>query len=267
MATDVLRVERDPDGFATLTFNRPDKLNTLSLALRQALARAVAELEADPAIGALILTGSGRAFTAGLDLDEWAAAGQGDLAAGTHDGAGAYAEGGDAVAALQQFSGPVIGAINGLCITGGLEIALACDLLLASADARFADTHVKVGLLPGWGGSVRLLQRIGAVRAKELALTGRFFSADEALAWGLLNRVLPAPELLPAAQALARQILANPRDGVARYKRLLDREAGLAGGDALQLERDASRANNLPLTRAEIEARLSLLRRQPARSS
>jgi enoyl-CoA hydratase len=118
------------------------------------------------------------------------------------------------VAALAHFSGPVIGAINGLAITGGVEIALACDLLIASSDARFADTHVKVGLLPGWGGSVRMQQRIGPHRAKELALTGRFFSADEALAWGFVNRVVAAAELRAEAQALARQMLANDRAGL-----------------------------------------------------
>lgn len=264
MSQEALRIERDPDGFATVTLNRPDKLNTLSVALRRELTRAMAELEADPGVGAVILTGAGRAFTAGLDLDEWAAEGHGNLAEGRHEGAAAYLAESDAVAALQQFTGPVIGAINGLCVTGGLEIALACDLLLASSEARFADTHVKVGLLPGWGGSVRLQQRVGAVRAKELALTGRFFSAQEAYDWGLLNRVVPAAELLPAAQALARLIVANPPAGVAAYKRLLDEEAGLPGTQALAHERATSRANNLPVTRAEIDRRLALLRRQPA---
>jgi len=137
MAYETLLVERHVDGYATIVFNRPDKLNTLSIALRRELLRAVQELEADPAIHVLILTGSGRAFTAGLDLDEWSVA----------PAAGAWEH--DAVAALAHFSGPVIGAINGLAITGGVEIALACDLLIASSDARFADTHVKVGLLPG----------------------------------------------------------------------------------------------------------------------
>ena len=223
MAYETLLVERHVEGYATIVFNRPDKLNTLSIALRRELLRAVQELEADPAIHVLILTGSGRAFTAGLDLDEW----------GVAPAAGAWEH--DAVAALAHFSGPVIGAINGLAITGGVEIALACDLLIASSDARFADTHVKVGLLPGWGGSVRMQQRIGPHRAKELALTGRFFSADEALAWGFVNRVVAAAELRAEAQALARQMLANDRAGLIAYKKLLNDEAGLTLAEAFAL--------------------------------
>ncbi len=245
-----LLVERHADGFATITFNRPAKLNTLSIALRRELGQAVDELEADPAIHVLILTGSGRAFTAGLDLDEWS----------TAPAAGAWEH--DAVAALQRFGGPVIGAINGLAITGGVEIALACDLLVAARDARFADTHVKVGLLPGWGGSVRLQQRIGPHRAKELALTGRFFSADEALAWGFVNRVVEPERLRAEAEALARQMLAHPPDGLRAYKQLLNDEAALPLAEAFRLERERARAANVGVTREEIDARLARLRRQ-----
>jgi enoyl-CoA hydratase len=250
MAYDHLLVEPHADGFATVTLNRPEKLNTLSIALRRELAQAVAALQADPAVHVLVLTGAGRAFTAGLDLDEWSQA----------PAAGAWEF--DAVAAVRQFRGPVIGAINGLAITGGVEMALACDLLIASTAARFADTHVKVGLLPGWGGSVRLQQRVGPHRAKEMALTGRFLGADEALAWGLVNRVVPPEELLPQAQALARELLAHPSAGVAAYKRLLDDEASLPLGEALAFEREQARAANLGVTREEIDARLARLRRQ-----
>ena len=247
---ETLRVQCSDEGFATIAFNRPDKLNTLSIALRRELQQAVAALEADPAVRVLILTGTGRAFTAGLDLDEWSLA----------PAAAAWEL--NAVAAIGQFSGPVIGAINGLAITGGLEIALACDLLVAASDARFADTHAKVGLLPGWGGSVRLQQRLGSHRAKELALTGRFFDAQEALAWGLVNRVVPPERLLEEAQALARQMLANVPEGVVAYKRLLDTEAGLPLAEALAYERDAAQVANLDVSREDIDARLARLRRQ-----
>ena len=250
MSFEHLLVERHADGYATIVLNRPDKLNTLSIALRRELRRAVDELESDPVIGVLILTGAGRAFTAGLDLDEWSAA----------PAAGAWEH--DAVAALERFSGPVIGAINGLAITGGVEIALACDLLIASSEARFADTHVKVGLLPGWGGSVRMQQRIGPHRAKELALTGRFFSADEALAWGFVNRVVAPAQLRAEAEALARQMLANDRAGLIAYKKLLNDEANLTLAGAFEHERAVSRAANVGVTRAEIEARLDRQRRQ-----
>ncbi len=248
---ETLLVERHPDGFASVTFNRPEKLNTLSIKLRRELAQAVAELEADASIHVLILTGAGRAFTAGLDLDEWSDA-QPAAAAFEHD----------AVAALLQFKGPIIGAINGLAITGGVEIALACDLLIASSAARFADTHVKVGLLPGWGGSARMVRRIGLLRAKELALTGRFMGAEEALAWGFVNRVVAPEQLLPEAQALARQMLANPPAGLRAYKHLLDEEAAVALGTAFEIERAAAMAANAGVTRSEILDRLDRLRRQ-----
>lgn len=245
-----LIVERHADGYATIVFHRPEKLNTLSIALRRELAMAVAALEADPAIRVLILTGQGRAFSAGLDLDEW---GQAPAAAAWEH---------DAVQAILPFSGPVIGAINGLAVTGGLELALACDLLVASTEARFADTHTKVGLLPGWGGSVRLQQRIGLHRAKEMALTGRWVSADEALAWGLVNRVVSPERLRAEVESIAREMLGAVPGGLAAYKRLLDDEATLPFGEALALERNRARAANLGVTREQIDARLVRLRRQ-----
>jgi enoyl-CoA hydratase len=247
-----LRVERRDEGFATIVLNRPDKLNTLSIALRRELADAVARLEADPAIHVLILTGEGRAFTAGMDLDEWDADG----------GVAAKAYEFDAVAAIQQFSGPVIGAINGMAITGGLEIALCCDLLLASSEARFADTHVKVGLLPGWGGSARMLRRVGIARAKEIALTGDFFSAAQAHEWGLVNHIYPPERLQAEAEALALRMVQNPPAGLAAYKQLLDEESRCSLAEALRIEREASVAANSGVTRAEIESRLAGLRRK-----
>jgi enoyl-CoA hydratase len=256
MPFETLLVDRSTEGFATVTLNRPEKLNTLSIQLRRELGQAVAELEADPAIQVLIITGAGRAFTAGLDLDEWATPGLSPAGALEHD----------AVAALLQFKGPVIGAINGLAITGGVEMALACDVLIASCDARFADTHVKVGLLPGWGGSVRMIRRIGLHRAKELALTGRFMGADEALAWGFVNRVVAPEQLLPEAQALAQQMAANPAAGLRAYKQLLDEEAGMSLAEGLIVERAASTAANAGVSREEIEERLARLRRQGGKS-
>ena len=202
----------------------------------------------------LILTGAGRAFTAGLDLDEWAANGVVAAAAYEHD----------AVAALQRFSGPVIGAINGLAITGGVEIALACDVLIASSDARFADSHAQVGLLPGWGGSARMVRRIGVHRAKELALTGRFLGAEEAAAWGFVNHVVAPDQLRPRAErAMAREMLACvPEARLVAYRRLLDEEEGMTLADALKHERAASLANNTPVSRDEIDTRLARLRRK-----
>ncbi len=148
MPEPVLLVEKR-DGIATLTLNRPDKLNALSRALRQAIADTFTELADDPEVTVVIVTGAGRAFSAGIDLKEAAAAAPGSA----FTGAGM-------LAAIQRFSGPVIGAINGYAVTGGFELALACDLLVASSEARFADTHARVGILPGWGLSQKLPRRL-----------------------------------------------------------------------------------------------------------
>ena len=160
-------IERNPAGYAVLTLNRPEKLNALSIELRGELTAALAELRREAAVRVLILTGAGRAFCAGLDLNE--------LSGGPSNSARAFEL--DVVSALLQFEGPVIGAINGVAATGGFELAMACDILLASTAAQFADTHAKVGLLPGWGLSVRLPRRVGLHRAKEMAFTARFLSA------------------------------------------------------------------------------------------
>ncbi|KXS15899.1 ClpP/crotonase [Gonapodya prolifera JEL478] len=114
---------------------------------------------------------------------------------------------------------PVIGAINGVAITGGLELALACDILIGSTNASFADTHARVGVIPGWGLSQHLSRLIGISRAKELSLTGNFLPASSAVSWGLLNRVVTPAELLPAVKKLAKDIASIDPDMVQRYNR------------------------------------------------
>ena len=244
-----LRVRRSDEGWAVLTLDRPDKLNTLSIGLRRALDSAIRELEADPDVRVLILTGQGRVFTAGLDLDEWEATAE--------PAAGAFVH--DAVRSIRRFSGPVIAAIQGAAITGGLEIALACDVIVASSEATFVDTHVRVGLLPGWGGSVRMVRRIGLHRAKELAFTARALSAREAADWGLVNHVVDADRLLPFAEDLARQMTKADAAHLAAYKRLLDDVAERPMGDALEHEARCARAFDAQSTLAQIRERLRRL--------
>lgn len=229
-----------------MTLNRPEKFNTLSIAMRKEFAMKVAELELDSDTHVLILTGAGRFFTAGLDLDEWES---GDTAA-----AGAFDN--DFVEALRKFSGPVIAAVNGPAITGGLEIILACDFIVAAANARFADTHVNVGLLPGWGGSVRMIERVGLARAKELAFTGQFFSADEAHLWGLVNHVVQAEELLTHSQKIARQMLKADPAHLKAYKALLDHEANMIFNSSLMYEREKAMQVNVKSSLAQIKLRL-----------
>jgi enoyl-CoA hydratase len=246
-ATPGIEVLRSGKGWATLVLDGSDRLHTLSVALRQSLDRIVRELEADPEVQVLILTARGRIFTAGLNLEEWE--GGAGLAAGAFE----Y----DAVASLRRFTGPVIGAIQGAAITGGLEIALACDLVVASSAASFTDTHVRVGLLPGWGGSVRLVRRIGLARAKELALTAGTLSAQQALDWGLVNHVVEPEELMALAESLASRMLQAKPEDLKAYKRLLDEVAGRSLDDALIHERREAMAFNARSTLTQIRARLA----------
>jgi enoyl-CoA hydratase len=163
------------DAVATVTLNRPEAMNALSRALRAELARVMQALDAREDVRAVVLTGAGdRAFTAGLDLKELSQdrAAMSDTTGTTPDA--------NPVKAVEQCRKPVIGAINGVAITGGFELALACDILLASPNARFADTHARVGIMPGWGLSQKLSRRIGVSRAKELHFTGNFLDAATA---------------------------------------------------------------------------------------
>lgn len=235
---------------ATVTLNRPEAMNALSKALRADLAAAMRELAADDSIRAIILTGAGtRAFTAGLDLKE--------LGADTSNLGAANATSADEnpVKAIELCPQPVIGAINGVAITGGFEVALACDIRIASTGARFADTHARVGVMPGWGLSQKLSRLIGISRAKELSLTGNFLDAETACQWGLVNRVVAPEALLPAAQALARDIASADPAMVRAYKALIDDGFALPFGEAMALEQSRSSAANRSVSADEVEAR------------
>jgi enoyl-CoA hydratase len=224
----ILLVERN-DGIATLTLNRPAAMNALSRELRSTIAAAFREIAADPGIGAVIVTGRGRAFCAGLDLKE--------LGGETDGGSpGALLEETDMVAALRACAVPVIGAVNGFAITGGFELALACDLLIASPLARFADTHARVGIVPGWGLSQLLPRLIGIGRAKELSFTGNFLDAEQALAWGLVNRIVAPEDLVPTCRALARDMLSCDRATLLAVKRVYDEGYRGTLGDGLRIE-------------------------------
>jgi len=250
MADPVLLVDR-ADGVATLTLNRPQALNALSRELRHALRTAVVELPRAGDVDVLILTGSGRAFCAGLDLKELGgeSSSQGEIVAAVGGGDESLL---DAMAACPL---PIIGAINGFAITGGFELALGCDVLIASSEARFADTHARVGILPGWGLSQKLSRAIGISRAKELSLTGNYCSAEQAAAWGLVNRVVPPAELLAVCQALAQDMRSCVPDVLRAYKRVIDQGFATTFGDGLRLETEANRAHARTLTPDTLAAR------------
>ncbi|GGC46709.1 enoyl-CoA hydratase [Chelatococcus reniformis] len=244
-----LVIERS-DAIATITLNRPDAMNALSKALRRDLADAINGINADDAIRVVILTGAGhRAFTAGLDLKEL---GHDQDALGA---ANAETADRNPVKAIEMCTKPVIGAINGVAITGGFELALACDVLIASVDARFADTHGRVGIMPGWGLSQKLSRLVGLYRAKELSLTGNFIDAQTAQAWGLVNRVVARDELMPQARQLAAEMAQLEPVMLVGLKRLIDDGFGLPLDAALALEQERSIQHNRAVTPAAVEAR------------
>ena len=233
---------------ATLTLNRPHAMNALNRELRLALVAACEALEADENVRVVILTGSGpRAFTAGLDLKELGADDAALAAAGTHADD-------NPCRAIESLTKPVIGAINGVAITGGFELALACDVLIASDTARFADTHARVGIMPGWGLSQKLSRLIGISRAKELSFSGNFLDAETAERWGLVNRVYKADELLPAARKLAHEMTSCDPVLLRGYKKMIDDGYAMPFGDALKEEIRRSAAHAASVTAESVEA-------------
>jgi enoyl-CoA hydratase len=218
---------------ATVTLNRPDARNALSRALRKEIFTTLRDLDGRDDLAAIVLTGADPAFCAGVDLKE--------LASGVPLGDTASAE------AISQgpfpdMQTPVIGAINGVAITGGFELALNCDFLVASERARFADTHARVGIMPGWGLTVLLPEAVGFRRAKELSTTGNFLDADTALGWGLVNHVVPHDELLPFCRQLGHDIASVDRRAVRRMLQTYDEGSRLDGAGAWALEADVSNA-------------------------
>lgn len=233
-AEPLLRIERPRDGLAVLTLNRPKAMNALSWALRLLLIDTFGALQRD-GVRVVVLTGAGKAFCAGLDLREMATDVRALSSVASHS----------PVAAIEGFDGVVIGAINGAAITGGFEVALACDILIASDQARFADTHVKVGAMPGWGLSQKLSRVIGPYRAKQMSLSARYVSAAQAQDWGIVTDVVPGDRLLATALDLAEKLLAMPADMLLAYTRLIDDGYAetLDNGRALEAERAATHNN------------------------
>ena len=225
----VLLVNVD-DGVAIVTLNRPEARNALNAELAAAFPTAVAECDAREDVVAIVLTGSDPAFCAGFDLR--------DVRSGEKTGENPHP---GYWGALPPTTKPVIGAINGATATGGLEIAVACDFLVASDRARFADTHAKVGVLPGWGLTIALPQAIGMRRALQMSLSGDFIDAPTALAWGLVNEVVAHDDLLPHTIALARRIGANPS---AREVRALYGEVAARGDSPETWEFENRRARD-----------------------
>ena len=248
MTEPVLRVEKR-DAIATVTLNRPEAMNALSAQLRLALGQAFRDLQADPYVRVAIVTGAGRAFCAGMDLKELGSGEEGTTGFDTS------AVGQDMSEAIAAFEGPIIAAVNGHAVTAGFELALACDFIIASTQARFADTHARVGILPGWGLSQRLPRLIGIARAKEISFTGNTVLAAQACEWGLVNRVVEPEALLPTCQALAAQMATCVPQVLKGYKKLIDTGFGMHLSDALRHERAAGTESAKAISAATLAAR------------
>jgi enoyl-CoA hydratase len=237
--SDVLLTEV-ADRIAVVTLNRPEARNALSSELLRAIPEAFSALDANDEVDAVIVTGADPAFCAGLDLKELGSTG-GNLGAGNATGE-RPAGGGVRRAPFPQMSKPVIGAVNGVAVTGGFELALNCDFLVASERARFADTHTRVGIQPGWGLTVLLAQAVGVRRAREMSFTGNFMGAEEALHFGLVNHVVPHDELLPFTRQLATDIVSNDREAVARIRQTYDEVSMTTVEGGWEAEASAARA-------------------------
>jgi enoyl-CoA hydratase len=211
---------------ATVTLNRPERRNAISGGLLTSLRATIAELDANPDIRVIVLTGADPAFCAGLDLTEL----------GQADSPLAKAASG---AVLPQHSTPLIGAVNGAAITGGLELALACDFLIASELAKFADTHARMGIQPGWGLTYELPAAVGLRRARQMSATGNFIDAATALTWGLVNHVVPHAELMSFTARLAADVASSDPAAVRTIFATYLEVSRVTGAEAIAVERRA----------------------------
>ncbi|PKA54675.1 1,4-Dihydroxy-2-naphthoyl-CoA synthase, peroxisomal [Apostasia shenzhenica] len=223
-----IRLERRPSGVAVVTINRPESLNSLTRPMMVELARIFNALDGDPAVGAVVITGRGRAFCSGVDLTAAEEVFKGDV----------KNEETDLVIQMERCRKPIVGAVAGFAVTAGFEIALACDLIVAGRGAKFIDTHSRFGIFPSWGLSQKLSRVIGLNRAREVSLTCKPLSAEMAEKWGLVNHVVDNSEVLSKAIELAEAILQNNKDMVLRYKSVINDGFKLDLSHALKLEKE-----------------------------
>ena len=255
MAYDTLTVAV-ADRIATITVNRPDKLNALNDRVIEELGVAIDETRDNGDVAGIILTGAGRAFVAGADISELE--GHGAVSAK------ALAQRGqDVFRRFETSPKPTVAAVNGFALGGGCELAMSCHMRIASEHAKFGQPEVKLGLLPGYGGTQRLPRLVGKGRALQLLLTGEMIDANEAYRIGLVNRVVPAAELLPATTAMLQTILANGPLAVAHCIETVNAGYDLPLMDALTLE--ATAFGLLAATEDKREGTRAFLEKRPAR--
>jgi len=246
------------DRIAMVTVNRPDKLNALNNKVISELGDAIDALRGDRDVGGIVLTGAGRAFVAGADISELE-----QVAGGSAE---ALAKRGQSVFNRFETSPkPTIAAVNGFALGGGCELAMACHVRIASENAKFGQPEVKLGLIPGYGGTQRLPRLVGKGRALQLLLTGEMIDAQEALRIGLVNRVVAADELLPAANAMMRAMLTNAPLALAACVNVVNDGADSSLDAALALE--ASAFGELGATDDKREGTRAFLEKRAAKFS
>ncbi len=226
-----IKLSRPLEGVCVITFSRPEVLNALNTATVSETLDAVLAAGSDPSVRVLVLTGEGRAFVAGADVRE--------MQGKTPGEARVYSELGHRLfTAIHDLDKPVIAAVNGYCLGGGAEVALSCDIRIAADTAMFGLPETTLGIIPGWGGTQRAARLAGPAVAKELIFTGELFTAERALAIGLVNRVAPQAELMQAALDMAGKISSRSRPSIIQAKRLINRGCEMPLREALRLEID-----------------------------
>ena len=215
MTLNYLKIEEAREGVYLLTINKPASLNALDTAVLGELAAVVEDLRTNESVKVLVLTGEGRAFVAGADISEMVSKNPFDCLEFGRLGASVFC-------ALEQLPFPVIASVNGFALGGGCELAMACDIRLASAKAKFGQPETGLGIIPGFSGTQRLPRLVGPAKAKELIYTGEIIKADEALRIGLVNGVTEPEALIDEALAMAEKIALQPRQAVALAKKAID---------------------------------------------
>jgi len=246
MSYETIIFERVAEGIVKITLNRPHVLNAINDVLRRELIQALRDIQGDESVAVVILSGAGRAFCAGQDLKS-----PGDLffetASAQRDNYPQHL--------IPGLRVPVIAAVNGFAITAGLEVALACDIVIASESALFRDTHAQMGLLPAGGNTQRLPRLVGEKKAKEILFASEFFSAKEAEKMGMVNKSVPPERLEEEVMLLARKIASQPRDMIRQLKRVVNEGMGMDLSAAMEYEWQAFLASRVNRTPEDIRQR------------
>ncbi|MCP0914677.1 MULTISPECIES: enoyl-CoA hydratase/isomerase family protein [Legionella] len=251
----LIEQELDNDGILTLTLNRPDKLNALSTEVLMKLGEAFSSAKANPMVKALLLTGKGKAFCAGADIARLAEC-------DAQSGYEFACFGQDVFRQLETLGKPSLAAVNGYAFGGGCELAMAATLRTAAATAQFGQPEVKLGVIPGYGGTQRLGRLVGKGRALDLCLTGRFIDAETALQWGLVNAVVPAETLLEESRRMLKTILTMAPLAISSVLEVIDKGYDMALPDALHLE--AVHFAKVCASKDKVEGVAAFLEKRPA---